>query len=76
MTEAREFWSTSLPLRILFFISYVAVSVCLLVRFWRPPIDWGWWLLLAACAFTWIRPAAIIARELRSLRRPPKSGGD
>jgi hypothetical protein len=69
MTESRAFRSTLLPLRIFFLIIYVAVSVCMLVRFWRPPIDWGWWMLLGICVFTWIPPAMSIAREFRSLRR-------
>jgi hypothetical protein len=69
MIESRSFWSTLLPWRIFALIAYGTVSVYMLARFWRPPIDWVWWLLLATCAFTWILSATNIAREIRSLGR-------
>jgi hypothetical protein len=70
--EQRRFWATWLPWRVLCFVGYVALCVYMLVRFWRPPIDWLWWALLVATAYTWILPAMRIAREVRSLRRPPE----
>jgi amino acid transporter len=68
--EQRRFWATWLPWRTLYFVVYVAFSVYVLVRFWRPPINWTWWAMLVAMAYTWILFATRIAREVRSLRRP------
>jgi len=70
--EQRRFWATWLPWRILTLAGYVALCVYMLVRFWRPPIDWLWWAMLVAMAYTWILSATRLARECRALQRPPE----
>lgn len=67
--EQRKFWASWLPWRIFYLVGYVAFSVFLLVRFWRPPTTWTWWLLLAAMANTWIMFGSRIAREIQSFWR-------
>jgi hypothetical protein len=70
--EQKRFWATWLPWRILYLVGYGALCVYALVRFWRPPIDWLWWAILAGMAYSWILFATRIAREFRSIRRPPE----
>ena len=61
--EQPRFWETALPWQLLYLIFFVAVSVYVLFRFWRPPVDWGWWVMLGTFAFVAILFATRIARR-------------
>ena len=64
--EQRRFWVTWLPWRILYLVGYVALCVYMQVRFWRPPIDWLWWVMLVAYGvYLDSHSQSRIAREFR-----------
>jgi hypothetical protein len=67
--ELRRFWATWLPWRIMYLVGYGALLVHLGASFWRPPITWKWWAMMAAFGYTWIMFATKLTNELRSFRR-------
>ena len=65
-----------LPLRFLWFVGFVALTVYMWIRLWWPPNDWNYWAVVVGSALLCIWFAMPLVREFRSQRRPSNGTGN